>query len=424
MKKKINLIRESKFIKNILLAIMGTAGAQAITMLFSPVITRLYGVESFGLLGTFTAILTVLIPISALSYPIAIVLSKEDNEAENIAKISVIISILISISSALFIIVFSDYIVRSLNIEYLRDYLIIIPIALFFSALKQILEQWLIRNKLFRITAQVAVYQSLFLNIVKTFFGWFSPSGFVLIIITSLGYFTYATLLFIVGGNNSKLIKKISLNKSEFKSVTYKYKDFPLYRAPQQFINALSQSLPTLMLASFFGSKSVGFYALSRMIMGIPSMLGKSVGDVFYPQVTGAINQGKNVSKLLIQATSSLFFIGLIPFSIVILFGPWLFSFVFGADWIIAGEYSQWLSLAMFFSFINRPAVSTLAALRLQKFFLVYEIVSAIVRFTAISLGFYLYKSDIFAVAAFSCSGVVLNIFLIFYTITKSKAKT
>ncbi|MBO1928615.1 hypothetical protein J4731_01440 [Providencia rettgeri] len=47
-------------------------------MLFSPIITRLYGPEVFGILGTFTAILTVITPIAALTYPIAIVLPKSD----------------------------------------------------------------------------------------------------------------------------------------------------------------------------------------------------------------------------------------------------------------------------------------------------------------------------------------------------------
>ena len=46
---------------------------KAITMAFSPVITRLYGPDAFGMLGTFTATLAVVTPSAALTYPIAIV---------------------------------------------------------------------------------------------------------------------------------------------------------------------------------------------------------------------------------------------------------------------------------------------------------------------------------------------------------------
>ncbi|MEI8616630.1 oligosaccharide flippase family protein [Pseudoalteromonas sp. B193] len=80
--------------------------------------------------------------------------------------------------------------------------------------------------------------------------------------------------------NDRIAYKKIYFKR--VKEVALIYRDFPLYRAPQQFINALSQSLPILMLASFFGPASAGFYTLAKTVMAIPSTLvGKAVGDVF-----------------------------------------------------------------------------------------------------------------------------------------------
>ena len=74
---KIKKLTQSKFIRSVVLVAGGAAGAQAITMAFAPIITRFYGPEAFGLLGTFTAILGIVMPIAALSYPIAIVLLHE-----------------------------------------------------------------------------------------------------------------------------------------------------------------------------------------------------------------------------------------------------------------------------------------------------------------------------------------------------------
>ncbi|WP_291346906.1 NAD-dependent epimerase/dehydratase family protein [Desulfobacula sp.] len=70
----------------------GTAGAQAIAMVFSPVVTRLYGPEIYGLLGTFLAITSMISPVVALSYPIAIVLPKEDSDAKGIVRLSIYIA--------------------------------------------------------------------------------------------------------------------------------------------------------------------------------------------------------------------------------------------------------------------------------------------------------------------------------------------
>jgi O-antigen/teichoic acid export membrane protein len=87
---------KSKFVRNVAVVASGTAGAQAITMAFSPIITRLYGPEAFGLLGTFMAIVAVVTPLAALSYPIAIVLPKEDIDARGIAKLSAYIAVCIA----------------------------------------------------------------------------------------------------------------------------------------------------------------------------------------------------------------------------------------------------------------------------------------------------------------------------------------
>jgi len=48
-RKAFSLAWNSALVRNVALVGSGTAGAQAITMAFSPVITRIYGPEAFGL---------------------------------------------------------------------------------------------------------------------------------------------------------------------------------------------------------------------------------------------------------------------------------------------------------------------------------------------------------------------------------------
>lgn len=67
----------NKFIKSVMVVMSGTIAAQAITLLCAPIITRLYGPEAYGILGVFNAVLNIITPIAALTYPIAIVLSEK-----------------------------------------------------------------------------------------------------------------------------------------------------------------------------------------------------------------------------------------------------------------------------------------------------------------------------------------------------------
>jgi O-antigen/teichoic acid export membrane protein len=207
-----------------------------------------------------------------------------------------------------------------------------------------------------------------------------------------------------------------SINK--MKSVACHYRDFPFYRAPQAFINKLSHGLPVLMLAMFFSPASAGFYSIARTALALPSILiGKSVSDVFYPRFTEADRRDEDRFSILLRANLALAGVGLLPFSVVILFGPWLFAVVFGSEWINAGEYARWLSLWMYFVFINPPNLSAIAVMRMQRFYLIYEIISIVLRVLALLSGYLLLSSDLFSVGAFSIVGAALNIFLILITL-------
>ncbi|MBU4117563.1 MAG: oligosaccharide flippase family protein, partial [Proteobacteria bacterium] len=354
-------LSKGNFVQNVAIIATGTAGAQAITMIFAPIITRLYGPEAFGLQGTFVALVAVLTPIAALSYPIAIVLPKEDNDAKGIAQLSTYISLTISVLVMLAIIVGGDRILALLGIEALTALVLLIPLNMLFSSWLQIAQQWLIRKKQFRITAKLAVVQALIVNCAKAGIGWFNPLGSVLIILFTFGSAFHAAMLYMAarqtgmsGGQTPQ-----AQTRTPLLELARRHSDFPVYRAPQVFINAISQSLPVLMLAAFFGPASAGFYALGKGVLGMPTQLiGQSVADVFYPRIAEAAHKDENLTRLIIKATLALAAVGFFPSAIIVAFGPGLFGFVFGAKWIVAGEYAQWIALMSFFNFINRPAVA------------------------------------------------------------------
>lgn len=152
-------------------------------------------------------------------------------------------------------------------------------------------------------------------------------------------------------------------------------------------------------------------------------MIGQAVGDVFYPRVTEASHRGEDVPKLILKATLALAAVGFLPFAVVVAFGPQLFAFVFGGEWRVAGEYARWISVWMFFQFINKPSVMAIPALKLQKFFLIYELFSTASKVLALFIGFSIFSSDIIAIALFSMFGVFAYVFLIIWVIVNSKNK-
>src|SRR5699024_5551321 len=145
--------------------------------------------------------------------------------------------------------------------------------------------------------------------------------------------------------------------------------------------------------------------------------------DVFYPRITEAANTGENLNKLIKKATYSLAGVGIIPFSLVILFGPFLFTFVFGSDWTTAGEYARWIALFSFSTFINKPAVKSMPVLNAQRFHLLFTIFRAIIRTLSLVVGFLLFDSDVIAVALFGITSFITNIMLISITLRLSNIR-
>ena len=424
--KKIQAFLRKPFVRNVTIVASGTAAAQVITMAFSPLITRIYGPEAFGLLGIFQSLVAILTPIAALAYPIAIVLPKEDSEAKGLVKLSFLVSAAIFCAVVVVMLTGGEKLLALLDSEAIAPYVMLIPLSMVFAAYMQIGQQWLIRKKQFAITARVAVLQSFLLNSAKTVIGWVNPVGAALVVLATIGHGLYAAMLWVgikKSGTFTRNLPPQQTPQLSLKNLAKQYHDFPLYRTPQIFINATSQSLPTLMLASFFGPSSAGFYTICRTVLGMPSSLvGQAVGDVFYPRVTEASHRGEDVSRLILKATLALAAVGFLPFFIIVAFGPQLFSFVFGAKWVRAGEYARWMALWMFMGFINRPSVAAIATLSIQGFFLIFEFLSIGSRIIALAVGFLFFKNDVIAVALFALVGMLLNLFLISATLFRAKS--
>lgn len=434
MKAKIRQITNNKFVRNVAIVATGAAGAQAITMAFSPFITRIYGPEAFGLLGVFMALVMMIAPIAALTYPIAIVLPKEDKDAKGLAWLSFYIAFGISAFIAVLLFFWGEWFLSLLNSQAILPYAMLIPLSMFFAAMLQIAEQWLIRKKQFKITAKVAVYKALIVGSLQTGIGLVKPIASVLITISTIGSALHALML-LNGAKKAYLTKTLELQSSIYlkiinppdniKTLAHTHRDFPIYRAPQVLINAISMSLPILMLASFFGPAAAGFYSIAMSVLGVPAIfLGKSVGDVFYQRITEATHNKENLTSLLLKATGILLVLGLIPFVTVMAFGPWLFSLVFGSSWSLAGEYAQWLALWLYASLAARPTIASIPAMNIQGLFLIYEIIGLIIRLSTLYISFITYRSDIIAIMLFSIVGTFLNLSIILITLYKSSLFT
>ncbi|MDV2582168.1 lipopolysaccharide biosynthesis protein [Alkalibacillus haloalkaliphilus] len=422
MKNFLLKVSKKKFVRSVFIVASGTAAAQLLTVAFSPIITRIYGPESFGILGVFTATIAVLSPLSALTFPHSIVLPKSESEAVRLIKLSLLLSIL---TSSLALVIISIF--NIIGIQFLVDdlgYLIyLLPIVMLFTGSLQVIQQWLFRTNRFKISAKAEFKNKLYINLTKVLFGLLHPFASTLVIIASVSKGLYTFTLY----RSAKLkikVEDISINFSELISTMNKYKDFPMFRAPQALLSAFSKSLPIILLGALWGPASAGFYSICNTVLGMPAkLIGNSVGNVLYPKVTEVYNEDRKVKPLILKSTLFMGLLGIVPFGLIVIIGPQLFALIFGEDWYFAGEYARWLSVLMYFNFICRPSIVVVPVLKEQGGLLRYELISVIVKVVVLLVGLLILRNDIIGVALFSISGSIMVTLLIVWVLYKCHLK-
>lgn len=405
--------------RKVLVVASGTAGAQLIAFLFVPIITRIYGPEIYGEFGTFLSVINIILPAVTLGYSSAIVMPRTLREASSVIHLSLIIAFILSLVCYVIIVISKSFFnFNNLENNVIYEYAFLIPLFVLFSGVHEIGNAILQRMDKFNKIAQSTFGHALVNYGGQTLVGWIYSYTITLafIHVFSVGLKS----VFIIYVSKLKLRSKPNFQRVKF--VLYKYRDFALFRTPQLIINAFSQSAPVLILAFYFNSKIVGFYALARFALAIPiSLLGKSVVSVFYPHFNKLYLSGKPSFSLLKNSTLNLALIGLVPFGLVFGWGNELFSIVFGSEWGEAGGFASYLSLWLFFALVNLPAVSIIPVLRCQKWYLVYELISLLLKVATLILSIIHYNDPLIAILFFSIIGIVTNSFLIFNIHMKTK---
>src|SRR5699024_12878737 len=107
-----------------------------------------YGPQAYGLMGVFAAIVGLIAPIAALTYPMALVLPKRNSDARGVARLSVYITIGIAALVAMLLLFFHQSIVLLFWLEAVASFLFLFSFVILFSGFLHLLALWLLLTML------------------------------------------------------------------------------------------------------------------------------------------------------------------------------------------------------------------------------------------------------------------------------------
>jgi len=328
-----------------------------------------------------------------------------------------IISVGVSLCSFVLLIFFRHPIASLLNNPDAANYFLFVPLSALMYGFYQALSYWNIRKRNYTVFAATRISQSA------------ANSG------VSLGYaFTGGGLNGLVFGNVAGIFASMALSwfkikpadkltfdksdtdKETLKKLAVKYGDLPRVNGLHALSDMMQSSLIIFIISGFFGAIATGLYGLTMRILQAPlTVIGSSFSIIFYKEVSEKINKKQKITKLLWSTISTLAFISLPLFIILMIFGPDLFEFAFGATWREAGVYARILSPWLFLNFIASPVSHLPVILNKQRQFFAFSLLGNLTVVLSLAIGSIFFDDIISGLILVACSQVLFQASMIFY---------
>ncbi|MDE1264181.1 lipopolysaccharide biosynthesis protein [Vibrio aestuarianus] len=380
-------ILKEDFFRNVGLLASGTAIGQVVSIIALPFLTRLYTPESFAQLSLFLSLVSICSTIACLRFEIAIPLSRNENEKNDLSILAFFSITGFSITLAILAYFVDNYIDDS---RVTLGFIILAICTVFLLGLFNLLDFLVVKDKNFKLSSKTKILQSLIQNSSQGLLGFTKLSsglliGYILYVVW--GVFSYRRYL----GFLSKRI--LSLDFHRIKKTAVSYRNYPLYSTFQSLFNVSSIQVPIIIIAIYGISPDAGYLMLAIRIIQAPlSLLSNSVSQVY---ISKAHEERKknNLYNYTVDIIKKLVKLGVLPLVTIGVSAPYIFPFIFGPEWKMAGVYTLYLTPWFCMQLISSPVSYSMDVLSKQKIGMVFQFIGSLFRIMSVIIPL-LYMKD------------------------------
>ena len=316
----------------------GNIVAQAIAFASYFIVTRLFSPEDIGFYNIFFSYIEVLIIFSTGKYEMATVLADSDREAMAVARFALR-------ANTFFALLLISVAVLFFSVSWLSDYqlpafyyqfLVLIPPMVFFCGTLRVYSFLFNRKRHFLPISLSEVLGSGVVSLLKVAFGFLSRMA---PLFCTLGL-PLATVLGRMASNFSYLVRLRGLDypkditKTERRRAARKFRNFPLYTMPKEFVSSLSSNLPFIWLALYFDKAEVGLFALALTFVFRPvNILNGVFEKLLNVRIAEMVRQRQSISGYLCRFFLIVNLVALPVAVVAFFFGGDIFVFFFGDRW-------------------------------------------------------------------------------------------
>lgn len=364
------------FTKNILMLSTGSAIAAFVSFVFSPVITRFFSPENFGLFSLFTTVVLVISQIVTLRYERAIMLPPEENDSSSLYDLCIKLSLSACfIFVIIFLLIDTKFIFTYFGIVKLCPYRFVIIAVIFLTSFSASAIALLNKRKKYSVLSKSKILLSLTSTAGKLLFGFKGLVSMGLILGFLAGVVINSAYLFFN-------IVKLKNNKNSVKSIkamAARYIEFPKFILFSDITNILSHNIHIILLLKFYNAETVGIVAFASTLIKVPlSLLSSSFSQVYYQKIS-EIFETKKLKLIHKKSIQFLFSMALVVIIILFLIPNHAVSYIFGDKWNELGAYLPYLGIWFAFGLASSPISTIFFKLEKLKFIAFYNLFNLLV---------------------------------------------
>lgn len=408
-----------KYFRNILSVSGLTFISQAISLLTTPILSRIFSPTDYGEIAIYTSIIAVMEACASLSYAAGIALDKNLHEAKATTKLCIIITCIVGLLGMI--------VVGIINLcvnggVLLRIFILALPVMVIFPDISAAYEGWLKRCRKYNSIGILNI-----INVVLTFglslaMGLLGYKAIGLLVARCISAIAFAGVVYLIVIRTTDY-NKYTVSMKEIKNQAIVHKRFPLFQMPFIVMNSFSGQLPTIIMSSFFPSEEIGYYSKASSISAIPSqVIGKAVGTVFY-QEGALLDNDEELTKISIFTYKRLLLLGGILAFALASIGPVLFGFVLGKQWYEAGICSAIIAPMVAAIFINQPLSHLLFIKQKQHMGIAIGVVMLVIRSVTLLTSALLNLGFIEMLYVYSIVSAIMYLVINSYYLGLTKAK-
>jgi len=359
------------FARNVLVIASGSTLGQLLVVAASPLLTRLYTPEQFGILGVYMASILLLSGVSTLRYELAIPIPKDDNTAKHLLQLALGLSLGFTIALGLVLFLADDALFGWLKWETLAPYAGFLPLGTFLIASYQSLTYWAVRKGHYSTIAATKLWQGLGNVTAQLVLGLAGAGAFGLLTGDAVGRSAGITRL----ARNVPGLFRWPDTRALLASAR-RYKKFPIWSTGSTLINRLGLQLPQLFMATAFGPREAGWYLLTQRVLGTPtSLVGQAVAQVFLNRIAEIRREQPELAPAFyLNIVGRMALMGGLPILVLGVVLGVAFGWLFGEEWKMAGWMVQILAPMFAAQWTFSPTSQILVVFERQELQLVWDV--------------------------------------------------